>query len=610
VCGIVGYIGRRDAIPVLLEGLRSLEYRGYDSAGLAVIRRNRLHITKTAGRVADLRDRVDGSARGTVGIGHTRWATHGEPNDVNAHPHTDAAGRIAVVHNGIIENAEQLRDALADRGVKLVSDTDTEALAHMIAAEAEAAASLEEAVRRTLLRVEGTYGLVVLDVRRPDELVVARNGSPIVLGIGESEMFVASDVAALVRYTKQVVYLEDAELATVRAADFRTAPLDESGRHAAGGRIPTTVEAEAEDYELGPYQDFMRKEIHEQPEALRRALRGRLDDRFATARLGGINLDARQLRSIRQVKFLGCGSAYYAGQMGAVLVEELARIPSDAEPASEFRYRNPVVDPDALYVAVSQSGETIDTLMAVQELKRKGGQVIGAVNVVGSAIGRECGSGVFLHAGPEIAVASTKALTNMAASFAMLALLLGRVRDLSAAAGQRIVAGLRALPGQIEEILADEAHVAGVARRFAAAEHMFFIGRVRGWPVAREGAQKLKEVSYVHAEAYQAAELKHGPLALINSAMPSVVIVPADELLPKNVSTIEQIRARGGPVIAVTSAAQPLAADAVIRIPRAEPELEPLLLNIPLQLLAYHIAAALGRDIDKPRNLAKSVTVE
>ncbi len=611
MCGIVGYIGRRDAIPVLLEGLRSLEYRGYDSAGLAVVRRNRLHVTKTAGRVADLRDRVDGSARGTVGIGHTRWATHGEPNDVNAHPHTDAEGRIAVVHNGIIENAEQLRDALADRGVKLVSDTDTEALAHMIAAEAaDATVSLEEAVRRTLLRVEGTYGLVVLDVRRPDQLVVARNGSPIVLGIGESEMFVASDVAALVRYTKQVVYLEDAELATVRAADFRTAPLDESGRHAAGSRVPTTVEAEAGDYELGPYQDFMRKEIHEQPEALRRALRGRLDDRFATARLGGINLDARQLRSIRQVKFLGCGSAYYAGQMGAVLVEELARIPSDAEPASEFRYRNPVVDPDTLYVAVSQSGETIDTLMAVQELKRKGGQVIGAVNVVGSAIGRECGSGIFLHAGPEIAVASTKALTNMAASFAMLALLLGRVRDLSAAAGQRIVAGLRALPGQIEEILAGEPHIAEVARRFAAAEHMFFIGRVRGWPVAREGAQKLKEVSYVHAEAYQAAELKHGPLALINSAMPSVVIVPADELMPKNISTIEQIRARGGPVIAVTSAPQPLAADAVIRIPRAEPELEPLLLNVPLQLLAYHIAAALGRDIDKPRNLAKSVTVE
>jgi glutamine---fructose-6-phosphate transaminase (isomerizing) len=623
VCGIVGYIGRRDAIPVLLEGLRSLEYRGYDSAGLAVIYRNRLQVTKTAGRVQDLRDRVSDRTRATIGIGHTRWATHGEPSEVNAHPHTDADGRIAVVHNGIIENAEQLRDGLIRRGVKLVSDTDTEALAHLIAAEAAedddpaGPTSLEDAVRRALRHVEGTYGLVVLDTRHPNELVVARNGSPIVLGIGESEMFVASDVAALVRYTKQVVYLDDAEVATVRAADYRTmtlelAPSDDGGRRTVGtSKVPTTVEAEAGDYELGPYEDFMRKEIHEQPEALRRALRGRLDDRFSTAKLGGINLDARQLRSIRQVKFLGCGSAYYAGQMGAVLVEELARIPSDAEPASEFRYRNPVVDPDTLYVAVSQSGETLDTLMAVQELRRKGGQVIGAVNVVGSAIGRECGSGVFLHAGPEVAVASTKALTNMAASFAMLALLLGRVRDLSAASGHRIVAGLRALPEQIEQILAGEDQIADIARRFAAADHMFFIGRVRGWPAAREGAQKLKEISYVHAEAYQASELKHGPLALINSSMPSLVIVPADELLSKNLSTIEQIKARGGPVIAVTSADLPPGlADAVIRIPRGEPELEPLLLNVPLQLLAYHIAAKLGRDIDKPRNLAKSVTVE
>jgi glutamine---fructose-6-phosphate transaminase (isomerizing) len=615
MCGIVGYIGRRDAIPVLLEGLRSLEYRGYDSAGLAVIYRNKLQVTKTAGRVQDLRERVNDRARATIGIGHTRWATHGEPNEVNAHPHTDASGRIAVVHNGIIENAEQLRDSLTSRGVKLVSDTDTEALAHLIAAEFaddSGPVSLEDAVRRALRHVEGTYGLVVLDIKHPNELVVARNGSPIVLGIGDSEMFVASDVAALVRYTKQVVYLDDAEVATVRAADYRTTPLDDSARRAASARkVPTTVEAEADDYELGSYEDFMRKEIHEQPEALRRALRGRLDDRFSTARLGGINLDARQLRSIRQVKFLGCGSAYYAGQMGAVLVEELARIPSDAEPASEFRYRNPVVDPDTLYVAVSQSGETLDTLMAVQELRRKGGQVIGAVNVVGSAIGRECGTGVFLHAGPEIAVASTKALTNMATSFAMLALLLGRVRDLSAASGQRIVAGLRALPGQIEQILAGEEEIAEIARRFAGAEHMFFIGRVRGWPVAREGAQKLKEVSYVHAEAYQAAELKHGPLALINSSMPSVVVVPSDDLLAKNISTIEQIKARGGPVIAVTSAELPAAlADAVIRIPRGEPELDPLLLNVPLQILAYHVAAKLGRDIDKPRNLAKSVTVE
>ena len=615
MCGIVGYVGRRDAIPVLLEGLRSLEYRGYDSAGLAVIYRNRVQVTKNAGRVQDLRAKVNDRIKTTIGIGHTRWATHGEPNDINAHPHTDTAARIAVVHNGIIENAEQLRAGLAKRGVTLVSDTDTEALAHLIAAEVaddSRPVSLEDAVRRALRHVEGTYGLVVLDIKHPNELVVARNGSPIVLGIGDAEMFVASDVAALVRYTKQVVYLDDAEVATVRAADYRTTPLDDSARRAASARkVPTTVEAEADDYELGSYEDFMRKEIHEQPEALRRALRGRLDDRFSTAKLGGINLDARQLRSIRQVKFLGCGSAYYAGQMGAVLVEELARIPSDAEPASEFRYRNPVVDPDTLYVAVSQSGETLDTLMAVQELRRKGGQVIGAVNVVGSAIGRECGTGVFLHAGPEIAVASTKALTNMAASFAMLALLLGRVRDLSAASGQRIVAGLRALPAQIEQILAGEDEIAEIARRFAGAEHMFFIGRVRGWPVASEGAQKLKEVSYVHAEAYQAAELKHGPLALINSSMPSVVVVPSDDLVPKNISTIEQIKARGGPVIAVTSAELPAAlADAVIRIPRGEPELDPLLLNVPLQILAYHVAAKLGRDIDKPRNLAKSVTVE
>jgi glucosamine--fructose-6-phosphate aminotransferase (isomerizing) len=614
----VGYIGRRGAVPVLLEGLRSLEYRGYDSAGLAVIHRNRLQVTKTAGRVQDLRDRVSDRTRATIGIGHTRWATHGEPSEVNAHPHTDTEGRIAVVHNGIIENAEQLRDALTARGVTLVSETDTEALAHMIAAEATDGATLEEAVRRALRHVEGTYGLVVLDIRHPNELVVARNGSPIVLGIGDAEMFVASDVAALVRYTKQVVYLDDAEVATVHAADYLTASLDERDRRGpdeaqgkAQSKVPTTVEAEAGDYELGPYEDFMCKEIHEQPEALRRALRGRLDERFATARLGGINLDARQLRSIRQVKFLGCGSAYYAGQMGAVLTEELARIPSDAEPASEFRYRNPVVDPDTLYVAVSQSGETLDTLMAVQELRRKGGQVIGAVNVVGSAIGRECGHGVFLHAGPEIAVASTKALTNMAATFAMLALLLGRVRDLSSASGQRIVAGLRALPGQIEEILAAEEEIAEIARRFAGADHMFFIGRVRGWPVAREGAQKLKEVSYVHAEAYQAAELKHGPLALINASMPSVVVVPADELLSKNVSTIEQIKARGGPVIAVTSADLPPGlADAVIRVPGGEPELDPMLLNVSLQMFAYHVAAKLGRDIDKPRNLAKSVTVE
>ena len=610
MCGIVGYIGRRDAVPVLIEGLRRLEYRGYDSAGLAVIYRGRLQVTKTAGRVQDLRDRVSDRVRANVGIGHTRWATHGEPNETNAHPHLDASGHIALVHNGIIENAEQLRDQLTAAGVPLVSDTDTEALAHLIAAEiaaGEPGMSLEDAVRRALSRVEGTYGLLVMDVRHPDELVVARNGSPIVLGIGDGEMFVASDVAALVRHTQQVVYLDDAEIATVRSNGFQTRTLDNQST----SKNPVTVEEEAGDYELGAYEDYMRKEIHEQPEALRRMLRGRLDERFATARLGGIDLDARQLRSVRRIKFLGCGSAYYAGQMGAVLTEELARVPADAEPASEFRYRNPVVDPDTLYVAISQSGETLDTLMAVQELKRKGGQVLGAVNVVGSAIARECGSGVFLHAGPEIAVASTKALTNMAASFALLGLLIGRVRDMSAAEGARIVEGMRELPEHINRVLAQEDEIATIAGQFAGAEHMFFIGRVRGWPVAREGAQKLKEISYVHAEAYQASELKHGPLALIDASMPSVVLVPDDELLSKNISTIEQIKARGGPVIAVTSGDLPAdLTDAIIRVPHCTPELDPILLTIPLQMFAYHMAAKLGRDIDKPRNLAKSVTVE
>ena len=608
MCGIVGYVGQREATPILLEGLRRLEYRGYDSAGLAVPARGRLRVTKAAVRVAGLRELVGHPDPATSGIAHTRWATHGEPNDVNAHPHTDAGGRVAVVHNGIVENSERLRADLVAQGVTLRSETDTEALAHLIAAALEAGAgSLEDAVRTTLQRVEGTYGLVVLDARQPGELVAARNGSPLVVGIGEGETLVASDVAALVRHTQQVAYLEDGEIATLSAADFRTStrearPID---------RQATTVDLTAEDYELGDSPDFMHKEMHEQPDAVARALLGRLDDQFATARLGGIEVTARDVHAIRRVKFLGCGSAYYAAQLGAGLMEELARLPADAEPASEFRYRNPVIDPDTLFVAVSQSGETLDTLAAVGELQRKGGRLMGVVNVVGSSIARACGNGIFLHAGPEIAVASTKAVTNMAVSFAMLGLLFGRVRDLSFADGQRVVAGLRALPGQIAQVLAAEAEIAEVAKRYSGAQHMFFTGRVRGWPVAREGAQKLKEISYLHAEAYQASELKHGPLALIDPDMPTVAVIPGDELVAKNIGTVEEVKARGGPVIAVTSAELPDGLpDAVIRVPRTEPELNPILLTIPLQLFAYHVAVTLGRDIDKPRNLAKSVTVE
>jgi glucosamine--fructose-6-phosphate aminotransferase (isomerizing) len=608
MCGIVGYVGQREATPILLEGLRRLEYRGYDSAGLAVVHRGPLRVTKAAVRVAGLRELVGASGPATSGIAHTRWATHGEPTDVNAHPHTDASGRIAVVHNGIIENSERLRAELSARGVTFRSDTDTEALAHLIAAALGAGAgSLEEAVRAALARVEGTYGLVVLDARQPGELVAARNGSPLVIGIGEGETLVGSDVAALVRHTQRVAYLEDGELATLTATDLRTSTREARPIN----RQATTVEVTAEDYELGDSPDFMHKEMHEQPAAVGRALLGRLDDQFATARLGGIEVTARDVHAIRRVKFLGCGSAYYAAQLGAGLMEELARLPADAEPASEFRYRNPVIDPDTLFIAVSQSGETLDTLTAVRELERKGGRLLGVVNVVGSAIARACGNGIFLHAGPEVAVASTKAVTNMAVSFAMLGLLFGRVRDLSFADGQRMVNGLRELPGQIAEVLAGEAEIAEVAKRYSGAQHMFFTGRVRGWPVAREGAQKLKEISYLHAEAYQASELKHGPLALINPEMPTVAVIPGDELVAKNAGTVEEIKARGGPVIAVTSAELPDGlADAVIRVPRTEPELNPILLTIPLQLFAYHIAVTLGRDIDKPRNLAKSVTVE
>jgi glutamine---fructose-6-phosphate transaminase (isomerizing) len=608
MCGIVGYIGHREATSILLEGLHRLEYRGYDSAGIAVVHRGQLRVTKAAVRVAGLRDLVGPPAPATVGIGHTRWATHGEPSDLNAHPHADASGRIAVVHNGIIENAERLRGELIAGGIELASHTDTEVLPHLIAAAfADGAESLEDAVRAALRRVEGTYGLLVIDACRPGELVVARNGSPLVLGVGGDEMFVASDVAALVRHTQRVVYLDDGELATVKAHEFHTSTLEARSTD----KVPTMVDLTTEDYDLGGYSDYMRKEIHEQPEAVRRALLGRLDDRFATARLGGIEITARDVHTIRRVTFLGCGSAYYAGQMGAAIMEELARIPADAEPASEFRYRNPAVDPNTLFVAVSQSGETLDTLAAVQEIRRKGGTVLGTVNVVGSAIGRECGHGIFLHAGPEVAVASTKAFTNMAVAFAMLGLLFGRVRDLSVADGRRILAGLRLLPEQISQVLAEEEAIAEVASRYADAQHMFFVGRVRGWPVAREGAQKLKEISYVHAEAYQSSELKHGPLALIDSSMPTVAVVPGDELFAKHIGTIEEVKARGGPVIAVTNADLPDdLADAVIRVPRNEPELDPILLTIPLQLFAYHLAIKLGRDIDKPRNLAKSVTVE
>ncbi|GLW74759.1 glutamine--fructose-6-phosphate aminotransferase [isomerizing] [Kitasatospora phosalacinea] len=613
MCGIVAYIGPKDASPILLEGLQRLEYRGYDSAGVAVVAPvtksapAKLRLCKVKGRVADLAAALPARFKGGAGIGHTRWATHGVPSDANAHPHTDNEGRIAVVHNGIIENADELRAKLAADGAVFRSETDTEVLAHLVAAHRAEGGELEDAVRAALKLVVGTYGIAVLDAGQPDRIVVARNGSPIVLGIGEKEMFAASDVSALVRYTRQVVHLEDGELATVRADGFRT--FTEDARTVT--RQPSTVDWEVGSYDTGGYAHYLLKEIHEQPGAVERTLSGRLDERFATAHLGGLNLDARELREIRRVKILGCGSAYYAGEMGAQLIEELARIPAHSEPASEFRYRNPVIEADTLYVAVSQSGETYDTLAAVQEVKRKGGRVLGVVNTVGSAIARECDGGMYLHAGPEVSVASTKAFTSTVVAFALLALHFGRIHDLSPADGRRIVAGLKALPDQIRQVLEQQQEIEALAAEYAHSQGMMYIGRVRGYPVAREGAQKLKEISYVHAEAYPASELKHGPLALISPELPTVALVPDDELLDKNLTALGEIKAREGRVLAV--AHRPIEAkhaDHCLVVPKSEPELDPLLLNIPLQLLAYHAAVALGRDVDKPRNLAKSVTVE
>ncbi|MFT2016971.1 glutamine--fructose-6-phosphate transaminase (isomerizing) [Streptomyces sp. 796.1] len=606
MCGIVGYIGKRDVAPLLLEGLQRLEYRGYDSAGIAIHAAGKTGGLKTAkakGRVRELESKLPKRFAGTVGVAHTRWATHGAPNDVNAHPHQDADGKVAIVHNGIIDNAAALRTRLSADGVTFESDTDSEVLAHLIGRSP--AATLEEKVREALRLIEGTYGIAVLHADFPDRIVAARNGSPVVLGIGEKEMFVSSDVAALVSHTRQVVTLDDGEMATLKADDYRTYTTEGSRTSAS----PTTVEWEAESYDMGGHDTYMHKEICEQPDAVDRVLRGRIDDRFSTVHLGGLNLDAREARGVRRVKILGCGSAYHTGLIGAQLIEELARIPADAEPASEFRYRNAVVDPDTLYIAVSQSGETYDTLAAVQELKRKGARVLGVVNVVGSAIARETDGGVYVHAGPEVCVVSTKCFTNTAVAFALLALHLGRIRDLSVADGKRIIAGLRKLPEQIAEVLRGEEEIKKLAGLYADAKSMMFIGRVRGYPVAREASLKLKEVSYVHAEAYPASELKHGPLALIEPEVPTVAVLPDDDLLEKNRATLEEIKARSGRILAVAHREQEKA-DHTIVVPRNEVELDPILMGIPLQLLAYHSALALGRDIDKPRNLAKSVTVE
>ncbi len=617
MCGIVAYAGQNNSVPILMEGLHQLEYRGYDSAGLALQRSAGLESFKRQGKVAGLKAALPKRLSAKVGIGHTRWATHGEPSDLNAHPHSDNHGKVALIHNGIIENARELREQLAALGHTFVSETDTEVLAALIASEYAALTQksrkrvadtvFAQAVTAALRAVTGAYGIAVLHADHPDCFVTARNGSPVILGIGDKEMFVASDAAALVRHTRQVIYLDDGDVALVHAGGYEVTDL----RDVPGSRKQTTLTVSATELSKGDYEHFTLKEIEEQPDVLGRVLRGRLDERFATAVLNGLNLEPRALLQFRRIKILGCGSAYISGRIGASMIERFARIPVDAEPAAEFRYRNPIVESDTLYLAVSQSGETFDTLSAVQEIKRKGGTVRGIVNVVGSTIARECAGGVYLHAGPEIAVVSTKTFAATLTVFALIALYIGRLRDLAPAEGTRIVQALRALPEQLRVLLERREEYEAHAQWLAQFRNAYFVGRNEGYALAMEGALKLKEVSYIHAEAYPASELKHGPLALVDEETLTVALVPDDDLLQKNVSTLEEIKARKGPLLVVGHQADlPVAVDRYLQVPKSHAMLDPLLMLVPLQLLAYYAAIARGCDVDQPRNLAKSVTVE
>lgn len=608
MCGIIAYTGSQNALPILMSGLRRLEYRGYDSAGVAVIDNDTIITHKSAGKLAQLEAKLPETLAGNTGIGHTRWATHGKPDDINAHPHSDNHSHLALVHNGIVENADALRKQLQAEGHVFSSATDTEVLVCLIASmEGE---SLLESVRMALSKIHGTYGIAVIDKREPETIVTARNGSPVILGVGDGEMLVGSDVSALLRYTREVVHLDDGEIAELTPHGFSvTTTLDAHPT----SKTPTQVDGDLEDFDKGGYPHFMLKEIMEQPESIERTLSGRLDKRFSTAHLGGLGLNARDLLDVQRIKILGCGTAYYAGCSGADMIESLARIPTDAEPAAEFRYRNPVIEKHTLYIVVSQSGETFDTLAAVNEIKRKGGRVLGIVNVVGSTIARAVDGGVYMHAGPEVSVASTKAYSCMLMCFALLALHLARIRDLSPMQGQALIGAFDELAGQVKTVLEKQQDIAAIAEKYAQYRSMLYIGRTSAYPMAQEGALKLKEVSYIHAEAYPASELKHGPLALVDADMPVVVVLPDNDLLDKSMSALEEVKARQGRLLVVTNASDEridAIADDVIRVPSTHALLHPFLVAVAMQLFAYHCALALGQDVDQPRNLAKSVTVE
>src|SRR6059058_4910270 len=606
MCGIIGYVGKREAAPILVEGLHRLEYRGYDSAGVAVQNGAGVVVTKVAGRVAALGELLERApVHGTSGIAHTRWATHGAPTTRNAHPHSDCSGTLALVHNGIIENADALRIMLERGGHRFTTETDT--LAHLI--EEAVGQTLEARVIAALALVEGTYGLAVVSATEPGKIVVARQGSPVLLGIGDDELFVASDASAVLEHTRSVVYLDDGDIAVLTPDGYSV--LDRESHVQL--RAVDDVSWDVTQVELGGYAHFMLKEIREQADTVRATLRGRLLPDAGNARLDGLNLAPEECAAIQRIVIVACGTSWHAGLVGRDLIEELAGIPVQVEYASEYRYRRPLVGPGTLTLAISQSGETADTLEALRAARAAGSRVVGIVNVVGSTIARECGGGIYLHAGPEVGVASTKAFTSQIVALALLGLYLGRSRGLPTERGRELVCRLIQLPQLVTRALALEPDVRALAARFADAHNFLYLGRGVNFPAALEGALKLKEISYIHAEGYPAAEMKHGPIALIDAAMPVVFVAPRDAVYAKVRSNMQEVKARGGRLIAVTTEGSDDLAGLVehqLRVPATAPLLSPVLTTIPLQLLAYHIAVLRGCDVDRPRNLAKSVTVE
>ncbi|MFN3196256.1 MAG: glutamine--fructose-6-phosphate transaminase (isomerizing) [Chlorobiota bacterium] len=610
MCGIVGYIGRQKASHILINGLKRMEYRGYDSAGWAMIENEKLNLLKNTGKVSQL-DRLTphDMINADIGIAHTRWATHGFPNHLNAHPHLDNSEKIAVVHNGIIENYTPLKTKLEKDGYTFSSDTDTEVLAVFIGAIYEKVNDLEKAVRVALSEIDGTFGIAVLSSHEPDKIICARHGSPMVLGIGDGEYIVASDAAAIIQHTNQVVYLNDKEMAIITRDGFTTKTIDnEDTEH-----IIEEINFDLAQIEKSGYEHFMLKEIHEQPETVFNSFRGRLLADVGNVKLGGLNSVMDKLRNTKRIIITACGTSWHSGIVGEYMIEQLAQIPVEVEYASEFRYRNPIIGPDDIVFAISQSGETLDTLAAIKEAKQKGATVIGIVNVVGSTIARETDAGVYIHAGPEIGVASTKAFTSQITVLALIALLLGRTRLLSQPEGQAIAEEMMELPEKIRKVLAAEKEIKEIAEKYYESKNFLYLGRGFNYPLALEGALKLKEISYIHAEGYPAAEMKHGPIALIDENMPVVFIATKDTIYDKVFSNIEEVKARKGKIIAIATEGDERikkVADHVIYVPEVTPMLNPILSVVPLQLLAYHIALKLECDVDQPRNLAKSVTVE